>query len=134
MTKLFLPSSIRPSAIWKKRAKPFWDDAKAKFSWREDAPQCQLMEHPGAKYGQPKGSWIDDLTSRRKMLLLCWRCQPKFDHKKAHYYKDGRFPYAVGECDGCRTWMNHEAKLYIHESFLGEPSGLLRAGQCWTPM
>lgn len=134
MTKLFLPSSIRPSGIWKKRGKPFWDDAKAKFSWRSDASERQPVEHAGAKYGQPKGSWIDDLAALKKAIILCWRCQPKFDHKRAKYYKDGRFPYVIGRCDGCRRWMNHETKLYIHESFLGEPDGRLKAGQSWTPM
>lgn len=134
MTSLLLPSTIKPSSIWKRRGRSFWDDARKKFSWRSDADKRQVREHPGAKYGKPKGGWIDDLAALRKTIILCWRCQPKFDHKKANYYKDGRFPYVIGRCDGCRTWMNHETKLYIHESFLGEPGGRTRAGQCWTPM
>ena len=136
MTSLILPKSIRPSSIWKKRRKSqsFWQDAKEKFSWRQDASNRQPQEHPGRKYGKPVGGWIDDLVARRKALILCWRCQPKFDHKRADYYRDERFPTVIGRCDGCRTWMNHEAKLYIHNSFLGDPNGHLRPGQCWTPM
>lgn len=132
MTSLLLPPAIRPSSIWKKRGRSFWNDAAKKASWRQ--PESKPQEHPGKKYGKPVGGWIDDLVALKKAIILCWRCQPKFDHKRSNYYKDGRFPYVVGRCDGCREMMNHQTKLYIHESFLGEPGGRTKAGQCWTPM
>lgn len=134
MVCLLLPKSIRPSNIWKKRGKPFWKDASNKVSWRNDAGSRQPLEHPGRKVGHPEGSYVSDLAERKKAIILCWRCQPRFDYKRAHYYKDERFPYVVGRCDGCREFMNHQAKLYIHESFLGEPGGRTKSGQCWTPM
>lgn len=132
MVSLLLPAAIRPSNIWKKRGRPFWNDMEKKASWR--TPASQPIEHAGKKYGKPVSGWIDDLASLRKAIILCWRCQPKFDHKRAHYYKDGRFPHVIGKCDGCREHMNHQTKLYIHESFLGEPGGRTKAGQCWTPL
>lgn len=132
MTSLLLPSSIRPSAVWKKRGQSFWNDVRQKASWNK--PEAQPREHPGKKNGLPTGGWIDDLSALRKAIILCWRCQPKFDHKRANYYKDERFPHVVGKCDGCREYMNHQTKLYIHESFLGEPGGRTKAGQSWTPL
>lgn len=132
MTSIILPSTIKPSSIWKKRGQAFWQDVKEKASWI--TPKQKPREHPGRKFGAVTGGWVADLVARRKAIILCWRCQPKFDHKRANYYKDGRFPYVIGRCDGCRENMNHQTKLYIHESFLGEPGGRTMAGQSWTPM
>lgn len=128
MANLLLPKGYKPSALWKKRAPKF----RKKASWNKPAQQPQ--EHPGRKYGMPEGGYVTDLAALRKTIILCWRCQPKFDHKRHNYYKDEKFPHVVGKCDGCRQVMNHSTKLYIHESYLSDPGGRTRSGQCWTPM
>ncbi len=133
MTALHLPKGIKPSPLWTKRPQASRQAIQKAVAWRPDTVE-QPREHPGKRIGKPVGSWIDDLAALRKAIILCWRCQPKFDHKKAHYYKDERFPHVVGKCDGCKEYMNHQTKLYIHESFLGEPGGNTKAGQCWTPL
>jgi len=115
---LYLPKGVKPSSKWTKRPKP----------------AVQPVEHPGKKPGAVTGSWIHDLVALRKAIILCWRCQPKFDHKRARYYKDERFPHVIGRCDGCKEHMNHSTKLYIHESFLGGPGGQTKSGQVWTPL
>jgi hypothetical protein len=129
--KLFLPSTIKPSGLWRKRGKEFVDDVKRKTAW--NAPAREPRIHPGKKAGMPYGVWVSDLAARHKVIILCWKCQSKFDHKKANYYKDRRFPHVFGKCDGCKDIMSSETKLYIHESFLGEPGGNTKAGQVWTP-
>ncbi len=131
----FLPASMKPSGLWKKRGERVRLNLMNHSSWGDAAlRKPEPREHPGRKFGKVEGAWIDDLAARRKALIFCWKCQPKFDHKKANYYKDRRFPHVVGKCDGCRTIMNHETKIYIHESFLGDPDGNSRAGHSWTPM
>ncbi|KPK68175.1 hypothetical protein AMJ82_08925 [candidate division TA06 bacterium SM23_40] len=135
-TQLILPSTIKPSPNWRKRAGQFAMrlSKNGRSVWRQTKPKNAPREHPGRRIGKPEGTYIMDLVALRKAILLCWRCQPRFNHKRANYYKDERFPYVVGRCDGCRRFMSHQAKLYIHESFLGDPGGRLRAGQCWTPL
>ena len=131
MVSLFLPNTIQPSGIWQRRSNQARAALRKVASWR--TPESQPREHPGRKFGATAAGWVFDLVARRKVLILCWRCQPKFDHKRSRYYKDGRFPYVIGKCDGCREHVN-QAKLYIHESFLGEPGGRTMAGQVWTPL
>lgn len=125
---LYLPPGIKPSGMWKKRGEKF----RKKASWNK--PAAQPREHAGRKYGKPEGGYVTDLASLKKAIILCWRCQPKFDHKRYHYYKDERFPHVVGKCDGCRQIFNHSTRLYIHESYLSDSGGRTRSGQCWTPM
>ncbi len=132
MTTLLLPAGFKPSNIWKSMGHKFRVKLAAQSAWR--VPKSPPKEHPGKKFGQVEGAWIDDLVSTKKVIILCWKCQNKFDHKRSHYYKDRRFPHVVAKCDGCRTFMNSETKLYIHESFLGDPDGNSKAGHSWTPM
>lgn len=101
---------------------------------RNGVARTKLVEDPGRKVGKPEGSHIYDLVALRKAIVLCHiRCRARFDHKKADYYMDRRFPYVTGRCDGCRQ-IAIQAALYIHSSFLGDPGGRLRPGQCWTPL
>ncbi len=90
------------------------------------------IEYPGRNVGKPAGSHIDELASQRMTLVLCWACQPKFSHKRHHYYKDQKFPFVRGKCDGCRK-HSERAKIYLHESFLTDPGGRTTSGQIWTP-
>ena len=132
VTQLFLPRGFKPSGLWKKRGQKFKDEVKQATRWL--MPGDEPAIHPGKKFGATVGGWIDDLVSHKKVIILCWRCQPKFNHKRSHYYKDERFPTVIGKCDGCREIMNRDTKLYIHESCLGDPGGNTKAGQSWTPM
>ncbi len=132
MTTLVLPSGFKPSGLWKKRGHGFGARLRSLTAWA--APVEQPREHPGRPVGKPEGTYVLDLVALKKVILLCWKCQPKFNHGKANYYKDGRFPHVIGKCDGCRDIMNHQTRIYIHESFLGEPGGNTKAGQCWTPI
>lgn len=126
---LLLPRSMKPSGRWKKRAAKIRDS----ISWKKHIP-TQPFESPGRKFGKPEGGHVTDLAYLRKAIILCWKCQPKFDHKRYCYYKDERFPHVVGRCDGCRQILNHSTKLYIHESYLSDPGGRARSGHSWTPM
>ena len=135
--QLILPSTIRPSSNWKKRAGQFamrLSKNRRQSVWREDAARVGPREAPGRKMGKPHGTHILDLVALEKVILLCWKHQPCFDHKRANYYKDRRFPHIVGKCDACKNFMSNETKLYIHESFLGEPGGRTKPGQVWTPL
>lgn len=91
------------------------------------------VEHPGRPARQSAGSWLDDLTALHKTVTLCWHCAPKFQHKRAGYYKDGRFPFVWARCDDCRR-HNSQTHIYIHESLLASPSGLVTSGVVWTPV
>jgi len=134
VTQIILPSTIKPSGLWKKRGEAFRLKLARKQIWNPNGRIPKLHEHPGRQIGKPAGTYVLDLVERRKAIILCWRCQPHFNHKRANYYKDMRFSHVVGRCDGCREYMNHQTKLYIHESFLGEPGGQTWAGQVWTPL
>lgn len=91
-----------------------------------------IAQHPGRKYGNTVSSWISDLVELRKCIVLCWRCKPKFYYKRAKYYRDEVFPYASGNCDGCRKTVV-QGQLYLPEENLTDPGGMQRPGQCWTP-
>jgi len=79
-----------------------------------------------------EATWVDRMASRRNAILLCGNCQPKFDPKRHNYYRDRKFTHVQGKCDGCQGY-SLQAALYIHESFLADPGGRTRKGQCWTP-
>lgn len=104
----------------------------AKSRGHQVRPQLQLRESPGRKVGATEGGWISDLVETCKAIVLCWACKPKFDHKVNHYYKDEKFPYCQGVCDGCRKYAV-QGQLYVHESFLTGPGGKTTSGQTWTP-
>ena len=131
--KFFLPRSMVPSGLWRQASETFRLDLMNKTSWGH-AGKPVPREHPGRAFGKVEGAWIDELVSTRKAIILCWKHQSKFDHKKYNYYKDRRFSHVVAKCDVCKTIMNSETKLYIHESYLGDPDGNSKAGQSWTPL
>ena len=74
---------------------------------------------------------MNDLAELQKAIILCFGCAHNFDHKRSHYYKDRKFPWVVGRCDGCRVF-SPQAHLYIHESLLTGYKGRTRSGQVWT--
>lgn len=90
-------------------------------------------EAPGRPVGHPEGSWIADLVALRKAIILCRTCDHRFDPDRHHYYKDRKFPFVQGRCDGCRQFA-YQGRLHIHESALADPGGKLRSGQVWTPV
>lgn len=93
----------------------------------------EMKPHPGRPQTQLPSSWVADLVALQKAIVLCWACQPKFDHKRNHYYKDMRFQFHQGQCDGCRSFAA-QGKMYVHESCLAEPDGRLMSGQVITPV
>lgn len=95
------------------------------FSRRE---QLQAMEHPGRRTDgvQTAASWITDLVSLRKCVLLCTYCRPKFNPRRHHYRKlyvpdlvgatDGYMHN--GRCDGCKqqtALLPGGGTAFVHE-------------------
>lgn len=74
--------------------------------------QAKALEHPGRRPDgvQTAASWVTELTDRRKVLILCSFCAPKFNPRRHGYRRfynpdhTGITPgHAVnGICDGCR--------------------------------
>ena len=91
-----------------------------------------LREAPGRPMGKPHGTHISDMVDLRKVILLCWRCQPRFFYKRAKYYKDLVFTHTTGKCDACKEF-EPRAQAYYPEERLAEPGGILRPGQVITP-
>lgn len=99
--------------------------------WK-DTGEMPLVEAPGRRFGKPHGSYIDDLVALRKVVLLCWKCVPRFYYKRTGYYKDEVFPRYCGSCDACRE-HTEQGKAFYPEECLSEPGGRLRPGQVLTP-
>lgn len=70
-------------------------------------------ESAGKKFGQMAGSYIADLVSLRKTIILCPSCLPKFSAAKNGYVTQSRMPLCMGKCDGCRD-MGMERRLFVH--------------------
>ncbi len=100
--------------------------------WKYPRGETPLRMAPGRKMGKPHGVHIADMVELRKVILLCWRCQPRFFYKKANYYKDLVFVHTTGKCDACKEF-DPRAQAYYPEERLAEPSGMLRPGQVLTP-
>jgi len=94
------------------------------FSSRE---QVRALEHTGRRSDgtQSAASWIADLLSLKKVLILCAYCRSKFNPRKHHYRRfyspdpsgstDG---YVVnGKCDGCKQFTVNcgGGTGYVHE-------------------
>lgn len=91
------------------------------------AEKAQADEHPGRKVGsQSAASWVMDLVSLKKLVILCSFCRPKFNPRKFGYRKfynpdstgltDGHV--VNGRCDDCKE---HTARVagggvaFVHE-------------------
>lgn len=76
-----------------------------------------------------EAAWVTDLAELRKNILMCWRCDAKFEpaHKSYGYFRDTRWRTlhggVMGVCDGCRDNMGGLLQLYVHESFIGRGPG-----------
>ncbi len=103
-------------------------------AWKGVGPNAGgLVEHPGRKHGEVVGSWIDGLTARRKVIVLCSGCMSKFHYKRVQYHKDERFGQtATGTCDGCRDYTT-KGRVFLPEESLVQASGHALPGQCWIP-
>jgi hypothetical protein len=99
--------------------------------WKSNG-QSPIPMAPGRKAGKPHGVFIDEMVTLRKVILLCWRCQPRFFYKRANYYKDAVFSHTTGKCDACKEF-EPRAQAYYPEERLAEPGGMLRPGQVLTP-
>ncbi len=99
------------------------------WKYRGEQP---LREAFGRPVGKPHGTFISDMVEMRKVILLCWRCQPRFYYKRANYYKDMVFQHTTGKCDACKRFEPRGQAFYPEER-LAEPGGILRPGQVLTP-
>lgn len=86
-------------------------------------------EHPGRKVRQSAATWIlDHLVPTNKTILLCWKCNHRFDYKSARYVPlIQRVGYVTSDCDGCKMALVN-CHMYTHESSIGT-----KHGQCWDP-
>ncbi|MHC4222992.1 MAG: hypothetical protein ACYSUN_03295 [Planctomycetota bacterium] len=86
------------------------------------APNPEVYRSQGRPWRRPAGGWMADLAALKQTILLCSGCAHKFDFKRAHYFREGRFE-AIGGCDGCVTHYG-KVVLFVHQSYLG---------QSWSP-
>ena len=125
---LILPRSLAEERVKQGKAKPLPVLEPRHNHGARIAPGLA----PTRKTGSTESSWIDQLTSTHKCVMLCHLCTHKFDHIRSHYYKDRKFDYVMADCDGCRKKLERCA-IYFHESVLTGPGGRTSSGQCWTP-
>lgn len=71
-------------------------------------------ESTGKKSGQTAGTYIADLVSLKKTVMLCDNCAPKFDAKRNGYATSPNIPHCIGKCDGCKE-MGMERHLFLHQ-------------------
>ena len=92
------------------------------------AEHLASMGHPGRRTdgSQSPASWVTDLLSLKKIIILCSYCRPKFNPRK-HHYRRFYMPDVTsatdgyrhnGICDGCkqRTENCGGGTAFIHES------------------
>ena len=63
------------------------------------------------------GSHVADLVALGKAIVLCGRCEGKFDHKRHGYASRKVAPYQswiVGDCDGCKA-IQARCVLYLKD-------------------
>lgn len=90
--------------------------------------------HPGRRtktngYQSP-ASWISDLTSLKKIIILCSFCQHKFNPRKNRYRKmnlliEDRAAFTSnvnGVCDACKqkTFNMGGGAAYVHEEYYNQ--------------
>jgi hypothetical protein len=125
---LYLPKPGREDSIHKLAREA---QTGAPLTHQREKPVVRA-EAPGRPRKTSISAWVDDLSALHKALTFCSGCRQKFNHKLAGYYQDRKLPFCIARCDGCNEHANR-AQLYIHESYLTEPGGKTRHGQCWTP-
>lgn len=74
-------------------------------------------ESTGKKSGTTAGSYIADLVSLKKAILLCPACLPKFGAAQNGYVTQSRMPMCGGRCDGCKD-NGMDRRLFLHHSQL----------------
>ena len=90
----------------------------------QTAPLSQI-EHAGRRIGKPEGSYVDELASLRKAILLCWHHAPKFNAVVHHYFHEKNI-HVRGSCDACRQFCN-KGQLFMPLEYVEG------ANQTWTP-
>lgn len=91
--------------------------------------RLEAVEYRGRprKLTVTEAAWVTDKAELRSVVLLCWTCQHKFDHRRYHYHKDTRWQAAgggvLGVCDGCRDNSDRKKQMFIHESLIGKGVG-----------
>lgn len=81
------------------------------------AGKLASMFRLGHKIGTVPGSRIDDATSLRKTLILCFAHRKKFNARAYNYFEDRNLPDVVGTCEECGL-RTDKARLLMHESYV----------------
>lgn len=90
--------------------------------------QAAALEHPGRRTDgtQSAATWLGDLSSLKKLIILCSFCRPKFNPRKNGYRRfyvhditgatDGHA--ANGRCDACKqpTVNSGGGTAFVHEA------------------
>jgi hypothetical protein len=127
MKALMLPRYLAEERVKQGKAKRVGAPLK-----NHGAAVVHTLPSPERRIGATESSWVSDLSESQHCVILCHLCTHKFDHEKYHYYKDRKFDYITGDCDGCRTKYTRAA-IYFHQSVLTDPGGRTKSGQSWTP-
>jgi len=120
-THLFVPKKQKANP-----PRPIISPAEYDRQQRERRAAAKRAEFAGRNVGKPEGTFVTDEAEQQKGILLCWKCDHKFNPSAYHYYKTKEFR-VQGRCDGCREHTPN-VNFYIYEGLLGRKSG-----QCWMP-
>lgn len=77
---------------------------------KRDEVQAKL--DPGRKNGKPVGTYLSDLISLRKIILLCPSCQHPFRYWDHGYRREEML--CVSKCDACRE-SGDNIRTYVPE-------------------
>jgi hypothetical protein len=88
-----------------------------------------MLAYAGRRVGAPVGSYISDLASLQKSILLCGACVFHFNPRAHHYFREQHF-HVQGDCDACRNFT-HRGYIHFHESLVGKPER--GRNTVWTP-
>ena len=69
--------------------------------------RLRMSEAKGRPLRVVSGSWISDLVTLGKAILLCDHCAHKFNYKEAGYVVVRQvvpgYNYVISKCDGCKS-------------------------------
>ena len=74
---------------------------------------------PGKSKGTLGGSLVSDMSEMEKTLIMCGKCQHKFDYKRQGYYSVWRYENqpVTGECDICLVRITgSDGRIFIHDN------------------
>lgn len=99
------------------------EQAAKRAKKRADAKR--RLESRGRPVGRVEGTWVTDLAELKQLILLCWKCDPKFKDvaKKYGYFPKRSWNQRWGgvrtSCDGCRE-NGDRRKVYAHATLINK--------------